>query len=212
MKDDVKTDRGRAGVRDPVQTRAMRTKEKIIDAGTVLFSERGYHNVTADEIARAAGLSVGTFYAYFFDKRDLFLAVLTDYFAQCDTVVAEGVTGFASIQETDESLFIIRMINLLVTIHRLAAPLLNEFLKMSLADDEVKRHLDEVDTRILTLLKGGLIRAGVDNTRAEAAAFVIYHAAEGIIHQIALGRLQIDEQAVLAEMARLFTDYLNDKK
>ncbi len=52
-------------VRDPVQTRAIRTKQKIMEAGETSFRSAGYHNVTADEIARAAGASVGSFYAYF---------------------------------------------------------------------------------------------------------------------------------------------------
>ena len=48
-------------VRDPVQARGIRTREKIIEAGRELISTRGYQNVTADEIAHAAGVSVGSF-------------------------------------------------------------------------------------------------------------------------------------------------------
>jgi AcrR family transcriptional regulator len=197
-------------VRDPVQSRGIRTKQKIVEAGATLFSERGYHNVTADEIARAAGASVGTFYAYFVDKRDLFLAVLDDYFTQCNNVVIQRVGAFSSVERINASSFIMDTINLLVSVHRTASPLLNEILKMSLADDEVKRRLDEVDARITALIEGALIRAGMDKRRAAAKAFVIYHAGEGIIHQIVLSRQQIDEEAVLSGMTRLFGAYLTD--
>jgi AcrR family transcriptional regulator len=40
-----------------------------------LFAEQGYHNVTTDDIARACGVSVRTFFRYFAAKRDLLLAV-----------------------------------------------------------------------------------------------------------------------------------------
>jgi AcrR family transcriptional regulator len=210
MMDKSARDREQAGVREPVQSRAIRTKKKIIDAGAILFGERGYHNVTADEIARAAGYSVGTFYAYFSDKRDLFLTVLDEYFSQSDQLLVEGTEAFSSMEKADISSFIMKSVNLLVDMHRTAAPLLSEVLKMSLADEEVERRLYEVDARITTLIERALIQAGMDRGRAEAAAFVIYQAGEGIIHQIALGRQQIDEQAVLTEMTRLFTAYVRD--
>ncbi|MBN2224468.1 MAG: TetR/AcrR family transcriptional regulator [Deltaproteobacteria bacterium] len=210
MMDDYKKDREKANVRNPVQTRGIKTKKKILKAGAALFSQRGYHNVTADEIARAAGVSVGTFYAYFADKRDLFLSVLDDYLVQCDTAVVEGFDTFASIEQSDTSSLIMKMISLLVSLHRVAAPLLNEFLKMSLADEEVKRRLDDVDARITALIEGALRRAGMDKRRASAAAFILYQAGEGVIHQIALDRQQVDEEAVLSELTRLYTAYVKD--
>jgi AcrR family transcriptional regulator len=166
--------------------------------------------VTADEIAHAAGVSVGTFYSYFSDKRDLFLAVLDDYFRQCDTLVFKAVDATASVGKNNAPSLIMEMISLLVSVHRAASPLLNEFLKMSLADEEVRRQLDDVDARIMSLIEGALIQAGVGKERATAAAFVLYHAGEGIIHQIALGRQEIDEEAVLTELTRLYTAYVMD--
>jgi len=197
-------------VRDPVQARAIRTKKKIIESGADLFSERGYHNVTADEIARAAGVSVGTFYSYFSDKHNLFLAVLDDYVIQCNTLVIEGTGTLASARGDDASSLIMKMVRLLVSVHRAAAPLLNEFLKMSLADEEVRRRLDAVDSRIIALIEGTLKQAGMDERRAAAAAFVIYHAGEGVIHQIALDPGQIDEEAVLVELTRLYSGYVKE--
>jgi AcrR family transcriptional regulator len=210
MMDSSGPNREKTSVRNPVQTRGIRTKQKIIDAGASLFSEHGYHNVTADEIARTAGASVGTFYAYFADKHDLFLAVLDDYLLQCDDVVVDGFDAVASVEKTDISSLIMKMITMMISLHRVAAPLLNEFLKMSLADEEVRRGLDQVDIRITSLIEGVLTQIGMDKRRAAAAAFVLYHAGEGIIHTIALERRQIDEEAILSELARLYTAYVND--
>ena len=197
-------------VRDPVQARAIRTKQKIIEAGADLFSGRGYHNVTADEIARAAGVSVGTFYSYFSDKHDLFLAVLDDYVIQCNTFVIEGTNALALARGDDAPSLIMKMVRLLVSVHRAAAHLLNEFLKMSLADEEVKRRLDAVDSRIIALIEGALKQTGIDERRAAPAAFVIYHAGEGVIHQIALDPGQTDEEAVLVELTRLYSAYVKE--
>ena len=43
-----------------VQPRALKTREKIILAAISVYSEKGYHNTTVDEIAKSAGLSVVT--------------------------------------------------------------------------------------------------------------------------------------------------------
>ncbi|HEX5731369.1 MAG TPA: TetR/AcrR family transcriptional regulator [Blastocatellia bacterium] len=60
---------------DPKQARSKQTKEKIIQAAIQLFQERGYEKTTSNEIAAAAGVSVGSFYVYFTDKRQLLLTI-----------------------------------------------------------------------------------------------------------------------------------------
>ena len=60
---------------DPKQARSRQTKEKIIQAAIQLFQERGYEKTTSNEIAAAAGVSVGSFYVYFTDKRQLLLII-----------------------------------------------------------------------------------------------------------------------------------------
>lgn len=48
-------------------------RKKIIQASEKLFLKRRFHEVTLDEVARAAGVGKGTIYLYFKDKDDLFL-------------------------------------------------------------------------------------------------------------------------------------------
>lgn len=66
-------------LRQPVQKRAIEKKEKILECGFKLMCEKGYHNTDAIEIANSAGVSTGTVYQYFVDKRDIFLQGLKKY-------------------------------------------------------------------------------------------------------------------------------------
>lgn len=50
--------------------------ERILAQALPLFATQGYGGVTMREIARAAGLTIGTLYHYFPSKRALYLAVL----------------------------------------------------------------------------------------------------------------------------------------
>ncbi len=54
--------------RDP---RVVDTKQRILDAALELFGERGYHKVSAEEIAARAGVTKGALYYYFSDTADV---------------------------------------------------------------------------------------------------------------------------------------------
>jgi AcrR family transcriptional regulator len=60
-----------------LQTRSRDTRRKLIRTALELWSERGFdeafEETTAEEIARAAGLSKGTFYFHFAHKEDILL-------------------------------------------------------------------------------------------------------------------------------------------
>jgi AcrR family transcriptional regulator len=50
----------------------LSTKQRILDAALEVFSEKGFHVATVDEIAERAGLGKGTLYRYFANKETLF--------------------------------------------------------------------------------------------------------------------------------------------
>jgi len=58
--------------------RGERTRASLIEATRSLVNEVGYHQVTTRAIARRAGVSDGTMYRHFPDKRALFVATVLD--------------------------------------------------------------------------------------------------------------------------------------
>ena len=53
-------------------------KKDILSTALALFAEKGFHEVTVNEIAREVGLSKGTLYLYFKSKENLFYSVILD--------------------------------------------------------------------------------------------------------------------------------------
>ena len=53
--------------------KALDTKKKILNAAIDLFNERGFSNVTVDEIIKKTNSSKGAFYNHFKSKHDIFL-------------------------------------------------------------------------------------------------------------------------------------------
>lgn len=68
-----------SNLRTPTQKRAIEKKEKILENGFKLMCKQGYHNTDAIQIAKAAGVSTGTVYQYYKDKKDIFYQGLKEY-------------------------------------------------------------------------------------------------------------------------------------
>ena len=66
-------------LRTPTQKRAIEKKNKIIKYGFELICKNGFYNTDSVQIAKYAGVSTGTVYQYFKDKRDIFLQGLKIY-------------------------------------------------------------------------------------------------------------------------------------
>jgi TetR/AcrR family transcriptional repressor of nem operon len=64
------------------QVRALRTRERILQEATRLFTTKGYHDTKLDEVRSAAGISTGAFFHHFGSKEDLGFAALDWYLEQ----------------------------------------------------------------------------------------------------------------------------------
>ncbi len=59
----------------------LRQRQEMLTAALDLFSRKGYHNVSMNEIAEKAEFAIGTLYKFFQNKEDLYKALLLK---QCD--------------------------------------------------------------------------------------------------------------------------------
>ena len=69
------------------QKDALETRRRIIDASRRLISEKGFDNVSMEDIALEAGVSKGSFYTYFKHKEDIIYELnKSDFFVLSETV------------------------------------------------------------------------------------------------------------------------------
>lgn len=80
-----------------------RRKGAILDAAFHVFSVKGYHSATVDDIAREAGVSKGTCYQYFSGKEEIFTATLD---RTLDKLFTEAEAAAADAQDTLQRLAI----------------------------------------------------------------------------------------------------------
>ena len=68
-------------------------EEEIIRAAKKIFYEKGFHDTSMDEIAKAAQFSKKTLYQYFVNKEDLYFAVVAKEFEIVIQYFAKGITN-----------------------------------------------------------------------------------------------------------------------
>ena len=59
----------------PKQARSKARRQALLEYGVRLFNERGLDDVSIQDIMQALGFSTGSFYSYFADKTEYFVAV-----------------------------------------------------------------------------------------------------------------------------------------
>ena len=159
------------------QERARKTYEALMEAGEGLFAARGFDGTQAPDIAARAGVSVGSFYRYFADKRALFLELLRrelmtahgDVMAELTPDKFAGADPRAAIEAALEAL-----LGNLTRRERMTSL----FLEMSMRDAEVaelRRSFDELARRRIVELIRAIARV-VLVADPEATAYVIHTA------------------------------------
>ena len=77
-----------------ITTKAKDTKrQRIVEAAVQIFSQKGYHRTKVHDITNALGISTGTFYIYFGNKRDLFVEVVDHVFR---TIIGEAAKAIVA--------------------------------------------------------------------------------------------------------------------
>lgn len=86
------------------QARSKATVQRILDATTALIAENGASAVTMSDIARRAGLVIGSLYQYFVDRTAIFRAILIHHQTQARILLHHHVAQAQSADELVEAL------------------------------------------------------------------------------------------------------------
>jgi len=73
------------------EKRAEHNRKKLLNAAMAVFSRKGFHKATIDEICRRANLGKGTVYQYFDNKKELFLGIVDSFAADLGKSVESAV-------------------------------------------------------------------------------------------------------------------------
>jgi AcrR family transcriptional regulator len=197
-------------VRTPTQKRGIETRKRIVAAAKALFSEKGFYSTNTKEIAAEAGVAIGSVYAYFKDKKQIFLEVLRGHIAESKEMIMDRLAAidFAgdSVQEG-----IYQLVTALYDAHDLSPAFHREAEAMRYSDPDVEQLHDSFHetfyrdfTAFLTLQKDRLRVTDID-----AAAHIVISAAEEIVHASKIfGTVHVEEDRMLSGLADMICRFL----
>ena len=190
--------------REPVQNRAIKTKEKIIRAATELFTEKTYHGVNAVEICKKANVATGSFYHYFKNKMDLFLEVLQRYVSHIISIQEEYENKINKTPLMGEA--IRSFVEKVLDSHLENPGLLREMMRMTLYSDEVRILSEKVDHQNVLFFRKFLMNSihCISEEEAVGLAWIVYYSSEGVIHQYSLEGAPMSKAQVIAQLSFIY--------
>ncbi len=143
----------------PAVTKEER-RTQIIKAAVACFARKGYHLTTMDDIVAESGLSKGSLYWHFKNKKDLLINVMAWYF---DQMAAEAAPMLAQIPSADEQLKMLLM--MFTQVMAADDPLLKIFIDFyaeTRNDADVHGELRKMMEPYFDLIDG-IIRRGIED-------------------------------------------------
>lgn len=198
---------GGRGVRIPKQKRGIVMRQKLMDAAVALFSEKGIHKTTSKDIASRAGVSIGSFYAYFTDKRALLLEALESYLDNhFDAIWNSPDLRFDSFTRENIRFVFANLFDA----YRIAPGFHRETHVLRYSDPAVRALYDREVERQLGHIKliFAMFQDSLSIQDRDAAALVIHSSAENIAHKALLLNRDADEESLLDEFSAMVFNYL----
>ena len=196
-------------IRTPQQKRSEETRNRILTASKKLFSTKGYHNTNSKEIAKAARVSIGSFYCYFKDKKELFIENITQYSNQIFLKIMTSPDG-RLFQGKDKYASVSQLVSRAIDAHEYSPEFHREVSAMRYMDADVARVREKEEQMIFQHLLDSL-RAYDGKLRVtdlEAATVVIMNAVESVVHMIKIDTPAIEESRLVGELSEMISRYL----
>mgnify|MGYP000211548297 CR=1 FL=1 len=220
--------------RTPKQSRSIATKERLFEAARELFAEEGYHHTNTKKIAARGGIAVGSFYAYYRNKKAVFLEVIRSYYRRIEEEAFGGISdlmgrveGAASTPSEgpaqndvtapnavrtpqDAARFLNGMVRKLYEAHDISPRLHREITGMRYSDPEVAALIEEEEEKTVGRIQALLaaFRPLLQCEDLEAAARIVHRAAEEVIHSVKIFGSPVEPERLLAELQAMLNRYL----
>ena len=194
-------------IREPIQTRSIDKKNKIIKTAYDIFSKEGYYKTNTADIAKKAGVSTGIVYGYFKDKKDILLYVIDIYIDKVANPCMEYVQNLKSPINIKKCIY--DLIDLTTKIHKENANLHNILHSLSVSDDIVRQKFISLEDHITINATKTLKELGVDVPGLTEKVHIIMNSIQSFSHEFVYDRHKyIDYEEMKKDVAKMLINLL----
>jgi len=167
---------------------------------------KGYHGTNARDIAEEAGVSVGSFYSYFEDKKAIFMEIFRKHSEERTLEIIRNIPE-DSIKEKQGVHQIIRAI---LDANALSPEFHREVMALRYSDPEIEALYQRIHSQSIDIFVE-LLRSRQEKLRVkdiEAAAIVVCNASEEVLHSVMTFSTGIDDQRLIEALSDMIYQYL----
>ena len=189
-------------IREPIKQTSIEKKNKIIEAGLQIFSEKGYYNTTTAEIAKVAGVSTGIVYQYFKDKKDILIYAVKKYYDRLFNPIASELEKITKLSDFDEQMK--SVIDVSIKLHRAHSVAHEEMIAMSHLDPDIHQLFIESEHRIIERIVQFLESIDINVDHMHERAHIAYNMVESLSHEFVYHQDDdVDYDFMVSETVRL---------
>lgn len=168
-------------IRQPIKRTSIEKKQKIINAGLQVFSEKGYYNTTTAEIAQIAGVSTGIVYNYFKDKKDILLQALQVSFENTFKPILNALNQFDFSCDFEGSIrnFVLICLQAHNTENKFAH---REIMGMCMLDQDAGALLKQKENNVINEISKSLAVNGITASNISKKVEILYHIIRDFCH------------------------------
>ncbi|MBN1646952.1 MAG: TetR/AcrR family transcriptional regulator [Spirochaetales bacterium] len=196
--------------RKPKQERGKETRSRFIEAGIRLFSHKGYYYTNAKEIAREANAAVGSFYAYFRDKMDLFLAIMDYHNNAILTAINQEREKLESLKIHDPRTYISHIVKSAIMAHDILPGFHLEVENLETKEKNVRERRNQTIEKSLELIRQifGKFKDHMNKKDQVLSARIVFHLVDMGGHLHIDGNEDIPSDILVSEMTDIIYKYL----
>jgi AcrR family transcriptional regulator len=171
---------------------------KLLDAGVETFAKRGYHAARVDDIVKRANMSHGTFYLYFANKEELFLALTQEVademvgLADAFPAVAPGPEGYAELRA---------WLTRLVEVYEHYGPVVRAWTETEIGASEFGRLGTDVWTEFSRALIEQIRRSSTNDLDPQIAALAVVAMIERFNYYVLARQVDVSREDMLDTLA-----------
>lgn len=200
-------------IRIPNQKRSKEKKRQIIEASIRLFSENGYYNTSSNQISKTAGVSIGSFYSYFRDKKQLMMEAINYYDEQIREGMKTDLSGSPAVLKANginKEIIVYQYIRNTIQAHKINPDFHREIVAVSILEPDIQSMIHEQEKRVIdnitTLLDMWASELRV--TDLQTASTLLFLTVEKVSHSIVFPDIPVDEEKLIKELAEMILRYL----
>jgi AcrR family transcriptional regulator len=198
-------------VRAPQQKRSIEKKEKIVEAAYRIFMEKGYFGTNTIDIAKEAGLSTGSVYSYFVDKKDILLVCLNRFGNNLTEEICVEIEGLS--KGEDIVTIVKNILHILAISHECQTRLYHdEVMSLKYRDDDVQNYFATIQKTMMAAIVDKIDAYGYLFPHVGEQTFLLFQMVDGIEDELVFGHgLHIDHDVLIDECAKIIVSMLAKK-